>query len=132
NLGSRQRVQRLIAMAKAAEEAALALQNASREFHERLAAVEATLDEVVSGITPAIAEPDEAEYVAVDSIGQPEAVRVAPFAHPFARPAFHADSMSEPTRAMPALQALMHPTKELPPPDENAPWWRRRNGPGAA
>ena len=133
NLGSRQRVQRLIAMAKAAEEAALALQNASREFHERLAAVEATLDEVVSGITPAIAEPDEAEYVAVDSIGQPEAAEVDPFADPFDRAAFDADSMFEPTLAMPALQALMHPTKELPRSDEeNAPWWRRRNGPGAA
>jgi hypothetical protein len=133
NLGTRQRVQRLIAMAKAAEEAALALQNASREFHERLAAVEATLDEVVSGITPAIAEPDQAEYVAVDSIGQPEAAEVDPFADPFDRAAFDPDSMFEPTLAMPALHGLLHPTKELPPPDEeNAPWWRRRNGPGAA
>src|SRR5215510_1645638 len=52
NLGTRQRVQRLIAMARAADEALEAVQAASREFHERLAAVEATLDEVVSGIIP--------------------------------------------------------------------------------
>jgi hypothetical protein len=52
NLRTRQRVQRLIAVSKAAEEAAAAVQAASREFHEKLAAVEATLDEVVSGLAP--------------------------------------------------------------------------------
>src|SRR5687767_14727359 len=53
NLRTRQRVQRLIAVAKAAEAAAAEVQAASREFEDRLAAVEATLDEVVSGIAPA-------------------------------------------------------------------------------
>ncbi len=52
NLRTRQRVQRLIAVAKAAEAAAAEVQTASREFEDRLAAVEATLDEVVSGIVP--------------------------------------------------------------------------------
>jgi hypothetical protein len=56
NLGTRQRVQRLIALAKEVEqavaEAAVAeVQAASRDFEERLAAVEATLDEVVGGGT---------------------------------------------------------------------------------
>jgi hypothetical protein len=40
--------------------------------------------------------------------------------------------MFEPTMAMPALRPLLQPTKEMPPSDENAPWWRRRNGTGAA
>jgi hypothetical protein len=54
-LGTRQRVQRLIQVGNAAEQTARAqavaeVQEASRQFDERLAAVEATLDEVVSGI----------------------------------------------------------------------------------
>ena len=53
NLRTRQRVQRLIAIAKAAEAAAAEVQAASREFEDRLDAVEATLDEVVSGILSA-------------------------------------------------------------------------------
>jgi hypothetical protein len=62
NLTSRQQVQRLIALAKAAEEAVAEVAAAASEISERLAAatdfenrmaaVEATLDEVVSGITP--------------------------------------------------------------------------------
>jgi hypothetical protein len=58
NLTSRQQVQRLIALAKAAEAAAAEVQAASREFEDRLAAVEATLDEVVSGLPPALLEGD--------------------------------------------------------------------------
>ena len=54
-LGTRQRVQRLIQVGAAAErpvvtQAVADVQEASRQFDERLAAVEATLDEVVSGI----------------------------------------------------------------------------------
>jgi hypothetical protein len=52
-LGTRQRVQRLIQVAKV-EQAVAEVQAASREFDERLAAVEATLDEVVSGLIPAV------------------------------------------------------------------------------
>jgi hypothetical protein len=139
NLGTRQRVQRLIAMARAAEEAAAAVQAASRDFHERLAAVEATLDEVVSGISPVsppVGDPGPADqfdlpapraqlddrlpdltYADADHVN---AVDPAPF---------DADSMLEPTRAMPALRPLMHPTKEMPPQEEESvPWWRRRSG----
>lgn len=49
NLRTRQRVQRLIAIAKAADEAVAKVQAASREFEARLAAVEAALDEVHNG-----------------------------------------------------------------------------------
>ncbi len=56
SLGTRQRVQRLIQVGTAASQADRAaqavaeVQEASRQFDERLAAVEATLDEVVSGL----------------------------------------------------------------------------------
>ena len=56
-LGTRQRVQRLIQLAKAGQ-AVAEVQAASRDFDERLAAVEATLDEVVSGYIPVV--PNEA------------------------------------------------------------------------
>ena len=71
NLMTRQRVQRLIALARAADEAEAAAaqvqlaQAASREFENKLAAVEATLDEVVSGIVPQQPARAEAEGVAV-------------------------------------------------------------------
>jgi hypothetical protein len=55
NLGTRQRVQRLIALATAAHEIAAAA--GSRRFDEKLAAVEATLDEVVSGLLPTVDTP---------------------------------------------------------------------------
>jgi hypothetical protein len=120
NLETRQRVQRLIAMAKAAEEAALAVQAASREFHERLAAVEATLDEVVSGITP----PAPA--------GEPLAMEVPAPAGDILTEDSDPDVFFEPTQALPALRPLWHPTKEMPPQEESTPWWRRRNGTGVA
>ena len=138
NLGTRQRVQRLIAMARAAEEAAAAVQAASRDFHERLAAVEATLDEVVSGIIPTSPPMSDQEpgnpvdlpapraqvddrlpdltYSDADHV---DAVDPAPV---------DADAMLEATRAMPALRPLMQPTKEMPPREESSPWWRRRGG----
>jgi hypothetical protein len=52
NLGTRQRVQRLMKDAAAAEEAAAALRAAAHEFEAKFAAVHATLDEVVSGLSP--------------------------------------------------------------------------------
>jgi hypothetical protein len=63
-LGTRQRVQRLVQIAKAAEEAVAEVQAASREvssrdIDERLAAVEATLDEVVSGLLPPVVNEPE-------------------------------------------------------------------------
>jgi hypothetical protein len=143
NLVSRQRVQRLITISKAAEDAAAEVQAASREFHERLAAVEATLDEVVSGLIPATsAEPEPAEVAGVVvSAGEV----------PAPLPAHHArfedltvevaelnelpdpDMMLEPTQALPALQGLLHPTREMPSSQEEAiPWWRRGRDTGAA
>lgn len=133
NLVSRQRVQRLIAISKAAEEAAAEVQAASREFHERLAAVEATLDEVVSGLIPAgpvVPDSDASdtqvipvvpavresiEDLAIDVVDEPDP-----------------DVMLEPTQALPALRPLLHPTKEMPPSEENVPWWRRNRDTGAA
>jgi hypothetical protein len=55
NLGTRQRVQRLIALATVVDE--LATGAVSRAFEEKLAAVEATLDEVVSGLVPVVDPP---------------------------------------------------------------------------
>jgi hypothetical protein len=74
NLTSRQQVQRLIAVARAAEEAVAAVQEASREFEDRLAAVEATLDEVVSGIAPVL-QPAIAEQVAAPDAGRDESAK---------------------------------------------------------
>jgi hypothetical protein len=142
NLATRQRVQRLIAASKAADEAARALQAASREFHERLAAVEATLDEVVSGITPPapLETSDQPASVEIEipapraaTEDLPEAVDQGPLDAMDMAP-IDPDSLFEPTRAMPALRPLLHPTKEMPPSDENTSWWRRRSttGTGAA
>jgi hypothetical protein len=141
NLATRQRVQRLITMAKAAEEAALAVQAASREFHERLAAVEATLDEVVSGIVPIapapVEESTDESVQFVEAADEPAARHRAEDRVEYDLAAFDEieldpDAMFEPTMAMPALRPLLQPTKEMPPSEENAPWWRRRNGTGAA
>jgi hypothetical protein len=76
NLGNRQRVQRLIAVARAAETAAAQVRSASREFDERMAAVEATLDEVVSGMRPPIPTARVPMDDAVDGVDQPTAVAV--------------------------------------------------------
>lgn len=73
NLRTRQRVQRLIAIAKAADEAVAKVQAASREFEARLAAVEATLDEVHNGpAAPATTEPP-AQRDAVSMLEAPSA-----------------------------------------------------------
>jgi hypothetical protein len=121
NLRTRQRVQRLIAVAKAAEAAAAEVQTASREFEDRLAAVEATLDEVVSGIVPA--------GVPV----QREPVDDAPGVEP----EVDADALLEPTSSLPALAPSLNPTKELAPGKdlnltrtEESPWWRRNRPDG--
>jgi len=125
NLRTRQRVQRLIAIAKAAEAAVAEVQAASREFEDRLAAVEATLDEVVSGIAPAeLPVPREPADKLIGTVAPPDEV--------------DADALLEPTRSMPALAASLTPTKELsaskewgpttqfsPDKPDDSPWWRR-------
>ena len=104
------------------------MQAASREFDERLAAVEATLDEVVSGFTPVVTPElfDEPE----PSFPEPSFPEPS-FPVPSAREpideyyADDPDAFIEPTQTLPALRPLLHPTKEMPPSDDTVPWWRR-------
>ena len=133
NLASRQQVQRLIAIARAAEAAAAELQGAAdgqvpardfqipaRDFEERMDAVEATLDEVVSGIVaPAVEEPP------VD--GRDGALVAPTAAGPVEAPTAPADS----TQILPALTAVIHPTREVLGADDTK-WWRRGRDSGAA
>jgi len=105
NLETRQRVQRLIAISKAAEEAAAEVQAASREFHERLAAVEATLDEVVSGLIPAAAPTGELPVVTPTVVTPPvELVADPPASEGFPQdyPTIYAEAV---TNAFPVLPA---------------------------
>jgi hypothetical protein len=157
-LGSRQRVQRLIQQARLLDEAladvAVAeVQAASREFDERLAAVEATLDEVVSGVLPAeslnvVAKvtDDFAEVVAKNEpyilAGKVPYVPVEnePFVVAANEPyvddepdtdEFDLTGIVEATQVMPTLTAVLHPARELV--DDELPWWRRnRDTTGAA
>jgi hypothetical protein len=126
NLTSRQQVQRLIAVAKAAEAAAAEVQAASHDFEERMAAVEATLDEVVSGITPPAPlapEPTPEQAPPADSpIGAPTAS--AEF-DPVDVPA----ALVEQTQILPSLATVIHPTREVA---EDTKWWRRNRDSGAA
>ncbi len=151
-LGSRQRVQRLIQVGAATErpvatQAVADVQEASRQFDARLDAVEATLDEVVSGI-PVLNEPETPNVVAELSddydtvmakepyvVEQFESFRVAPVSDddgfdPLTADLDELNGMLEPTQVMPALSAVLHPTKELSADEE--PWWRRTSDTGAA
>jgi hypothetical protein len=123
SLGTRQRVQRLIATAKAADVAAAEARVGSLEFEER--------------ITPAGASYEEAVGTAAGSpVDRPPAtVGVPPGGGPAADEAGTERDprfVLEPTMVMPALSAVLHPTKELPPAEEGAPWWRRGRDTGAA
>ena len=123
NLRTRQRVQRLIAVSKAAEDAAAAVQAASREFHEKLAAVEATLDEVVSGLVADPAPlPIEAELPAADVAAETP--------KPASLEDGLVDALLEPTQVVPAVTTIIHPTRESS--EESTPWWRRNRDTGAA
>ncbi len=127
-LGSRQRVQRLIAIARAAEEAAAEVQAASLAFDERLAAVEATLDEAVSGLAPDEVDTD------TPSMSIPQSREPAHDDVPDLDDddeSLDASAVLEPTQVMPTLAAVLHPTKEMPSADET-PWWRRGRDTGAA
>ena len=165
-LGSRQRVQRLIQQARLldealAEVAVAEVQAASREFDERLAAVEATLDEVVSGMLPAenlnvVAKVTD-EFAEVVAKNEPyvlagnvpyvpvENDAFAPVENePYVLAAdelyvddepdtdeFDLTGIVEATQVMPTLTAVLHPARELV--DDELPWWRRnRDTTGAA
>ena len=127
-LGTRQRVQRLIQLAKV-ERAIADAQAASREFDERLAAVEATLDEVVSGLPPAAPvdnTPAETKIIVDASTNEDFAdVMVkddAGFGDPelldedrWEEAPFSLQSMAEPTQVIPVIRTVT----------EDVPWWRR-------
>jgi hypothetical protein len=119
NLSSRQQVQRLIKIAQAAEAAAAEVQAASRDFEDRLAAVEATLDEVVSGI---VAPAEESPVDASDG---------APVASAVADPVEVPAATVEPTQTVPSLTAVIQPTREVLTADDSR-WWRRGRDSGAA
>ena len=156
-LGSRQRVQRLIQQARLVDEAlaevAVAeVQAASREFDERLAAVEATLDEVVSGLLPAenanvVAKVTD-EFAEVMAKNEPYLSEAKePYAYEANEPyVYEANepypddepdtdeldltAIVEATRVMPTLATVLHPTRDLV--DDEMPWWRRNRDNGAA
>jgi hypothetical protein len=137
-LGSRQRVQRLIQLAQAAEAAVAEVRAASLDFEERLAAVEATLDEVVSGLIPIVTDPGPvvADPAPVDVVENTDFRDVVleddteDLYEPVDPYEPDVDTMFEPTQAMPALSAVLNPTMELSP--DEAPWWRRNRDTGAA
>ena len=99
------------------------MQAASREFDEKLAAVEATLDEVVSGLLPVVDPPP------------PIPAARDPFDDVLANTADAAllaeAALTESTRVQPAVGSFFHPGTELGREDE-APWWRRGRDAGAA
>jgi hypothetical protein len=154
-LGSRQRVQRLIQQARQldealAEVAVAEVQAASREFDQRLAAVEATLDEVVSGVLPAenlnvVAKvTDEfAEvmaknepYIPVRSEPAGNDLYVLAESEPYVddepdTDEFDLTGIVEATQVMPTLTAVLPTVRDLV--DDEMPWWRRnRDTTGAA
>ena len=150
-LGTRQRVQRLIQVSTAVAQGSDAravtdAREASRQFEERLAAVEATLDEVVSGV-PTV---NEAVLPLTDLGGDYELLMAKePFVvetfgtgvyatvEPPVREGFdpltadigEVTGVLEPTQVMPALSAALHPTKDLGSDDS---WYRRDDHSGAA
>ena len=140
-LKTRQQVQRLIQLGAQQTSGAQAVdevQEASRQFEERLAAVEATLDEVVSGIPVAnesvgrAAEFDEdldavmaKEPYVVEKLKTGAFPAVAPSSAPFDPLTGDIEELSgmfEPTQMMPALSAAYQPTVVIPVSDS----WRRR------
>lgn len=147
-LRTRQQVQRLIQISTAADrpsgaQALNEVQEASRQFEERLAAVEATLDEVVSGIpvpneptasdeldedldTVMAKEPYVVEKLRAETF--PPVVPGPPAFDPLTADLDELTTMLEPTQVMPALSAANQPTVMLPTDDR---WHHRGNDPDA-
>lgn len=117
-LGSRQRVQRLIQLAKV-EQAVAEVQAASRDFDERLAAVEATLDEVVSGYIPVVsneaAAPTEVDVRVNEDFEQ--VVVLTKDEEDTDELNLGIAALNEPTRVVPTLLRTSQ--------DAEIPWWRR-------
>jgi len=119
-LGTRQRVQRLIQLAKV-EQAVAEVQAASRDFDERLAAVEATLDEVVSGFIPVVSNVATAESAReVDVRVNEDFEQVVVFDKGIDDTDelnLPVTALNEPTQVVPTLLR----TSQEP----DMPWWRR-------
>jgi len=119
-LGTRQRVQRLIQLAKV-EQAVAEVQAASRDFDERLAAVEATLDEVVSGFIPVVSNVATAESAReVDVRVNEDFEQVVVFDKGIDDTDelnLPVTALNEPTQVVPTLLR----TSQEP----DLPWWRR-------
>lgn len=127
-LGTRQRVQRLIQAARDGDdtdEEQTGRIAAARDFDERMAAVEATLDEVVG---PSTAEMFLPPFDLGDNIPEPRLDDTLDLSDDDLNPAV----ALEPTQIMPALGAVLQPTRELPQEEDEAPWWRRGRDNGAA
>jgi hypothetical protein len=121
-LGTRQRVQRLIQLAKV-EQAVAEVQAASRDFDERLAAVEATLDEVVSGFIPVVPA-TVANAAEVDVRVNEDFEQVVVFDKVVDRDIDDTDelnlpvtALNEATQVVPTLLRTSH--------EPETPWWRR-------
>jgi hypothetical protein len=178
NLGTRQRVARLIAIAKAAEEAAAEVQAASLAFDEQLAASELAASELAASeptaskaafLDPGIGDEmaGVADVPSVDVLMAAGGVPIVPglagamSAFP-AEPGDIGDSAADtdvavegaaeehaaedeaaagdldgpvdlgtllgPTLLMPTLTAVLHPTREMPSPeDDEVAWWRQHD-----
>ncbi len=148
-LGTRQRVARLIALAKAAEAAAAEAQAASLAFEEQLASSEKAIHGGVGGEVVGVAD-----VSSVDSLTTADQVPIVPgsaqAASVFAaepdgispgdgdvagesvaedsKKPLDQGALLEPTLMMPTLTAVLHPTKEMPSPeDDELAWWRHRD-----
>jgi hypothetical protein len=155
NLGSRQRVQRLIAIARAAEAAAAEVQAASLAYEEKHAAGKSSIED--SGVASVVPAPvpvgrigGDDDLLAPEDLSGPDDTADAAAMVGTAVAARDADAddagqtvrdpaaVLEPTILMPALAAVLNPTKELPAGegqptvDDDVAWWRHRQDTGAA
>jgi hypothetical protein len=156
NLGTRQRVARLIAIAKAAEEAAAEVQAASLAFDEQLAASELAAADAEFLDTGTGAESGGADVPSVESLMAANGVPIVPglgeaTSDLAEEPRYLGDSAADagvaehqaaedsekpvdpgallgPTLLMPTLTAVLHPTREMPSPeDDQLAWWRQHD-----
>jgi hypothetical protein len=121
NLGSRQRVSRLISIARAAAAAAAELLAASEAPAGSVPAPRGAVDD-----RPEVRlEADDLLYGLRDA----DPGDAGDSANSEDSAADGSGPLLEPTQVMPALAASLSPTREIP---EDSPWWRRARDPGAA
>lgn len=145
NLGTRQRVARLIAIAKAAEEAAAEVQAASLAFDELASVADVpSVDSlmawdgvpIVPGSAGArsafAAEPAHIGDAAAEAdVAEDHAAEDQAAAGDLERPV-DPGALLEPTLLMPTLTAVLHPTREMPSPEDGELAWWRQHDTGAA